>query len=539
MVMKASNRRKLQGVTLLEIIVAMAIIVVIFATLLPQIKAIQNSWASKRANAEVLQNGRALVDHILSRLLQAHRITAVSAAGETNGYIEYEDNQDNPKRYQIGANHYVQFGAPGSPADLAGPVSSLQFTCYDAYDLDTPITEVERIRSVKVQATIVNAAPLGQDRIFSGRAYLRSNTSALDFVIDGSHCEFDFSGSGMTPALAKIDDSHFVCAYTSSGGNGWAVVLIVDATRGKITSGTAFNFDTIQGLTPALAKIDDTHYLCAYTGQGSNGWAVVLTVNPATWTITRQTPFEFDAVRGLDPAMAKIDNSRYLCAYTGPGLAGLAVVLVVSQADWTITKQTPFTFEPAAARTPALAGIDPTHYLCAYDATSGIGTTTVLTVDPLTWTITKGPNTVFGPSGGKWADLAGIDAQNYLCAYTTTGNVGWACLLRVNPATWTVARFGSAYEFGPDQGKEPVLGRIDADNTLCVWDSVGGQGTAAILKVNTTTGNVIKDTIDYYFDRRGIAPALAHVKEALFIGVYQGQGSDGWAVLFNSKPILP
>ena len=50
--------------TLLELVLAMVMITIIFAAVLPQFAAIRNSWDSKQGSAEALQNGRVLMDHI-------------------------------------------------------------------------------------------------------------------------------------------------------------------------------------------------------------------------------------------------------------------------------------------------------------------------------------------------------------------------------------------------------------------------------------------------------------------------------------------
>jgi carbohydrate-binding DOMON domain-containing protein len=96
---------------------------------------------------------------------------------------------------------------------------------------------------------------------------------------------------------------------------------------------TPYEFDTADGTWPALAQIDSDRFLCSYTGTGSDGWAVVLDVNTSAWTISKETPYEFDISNGQYPALVKIydgscaDDWRHLCAYTGPGTDGWSVVL--------------------------------------------------------------------------------------------------------------------------------------------------------------------------------------------------------------------
>lgn len=170
-----------RAVTLMELVIAMAMIGIIFASVLPQFAIINNSWDAKQGIAEALQNGRVLIDHINRNLSKAVRITAVSDFSVTNGYIQFisDVNDSNTYRYDIGANNYIEYGRIGDLADLAGPVSLLKFTCYDACDLDTPVTDGNLIRTVKVDATITNSASMGQNKTFTTWAYLRTNGNVV------------------------------------------------------------------------------------------------------------------------------------------------------------------------------------------------------------------------------------------------------------------------------------------------------------------------------------------------------------------------
>lgn len=168
-------RARGQGLTLLEMVIALAIITVIFAVIVPQFRMILSSWDSRAGAAETIQNGRILIDHLNRNLAKAVKITAVSDSSATNGYIEFEDNDENTLRYDVASN-YVEFGVVGDLSDLAGPVSQLQFTCYDACDLDTPITDVNSIRFVKVETTLTNPAAPAQDKTFTAQAYLRTKS---------------------------------------------------------------------------------------------------------------------------------------------------------------------------------------------------------------------------------------------------------------------------------------------------------------------------------------------------------------------------
>jgi type II secretory pathway pseudopilin PulG len=240
------------AITLLETIIALAIITIIFAAVLPQFRVINNSWDSKQGNAEVLQNGRVLMDHINRNLSKAVKITAVSESSVTNGYIQFVANDSNTYRYDdVGANSYVEFGPVGNLSDLAGPVSKLQFTCYDACDLDTPldpITDANLIRLVKVETTLTNSATLGQDRSFTTQIYLRANANTGGLVgwwkLDETSglTAADSSRSGHDGTLSNMTGNEWTTgqingALTFDGTNDYVSVSSLDS---KFSSSNTF-----------------------------------------------------------------------------------------------------------------------------------------------------------------------------------------------------------------------------------------------------------------------------------------------------------
>ena len=180
-----NNKIRLRrAVTLLELVLAMVMITIVFAAVVPQFSAISHNWDSKQGSAEALQNGRVLIDHINFNLSRAKRVTSVSASSVTSGYIQFVDYNDFNDRYDVAAgDSYVEYGVVGSLSDLAGPVNSFKFTCYDAnITLLSPVTDVNVIRLVKVDAAVDNSASGGQDKTFTTWVYLRTGANASPTV---------------------------------------------------------------------------------------------------------------------------------------------------------------------------------------------------------------------------------------------------------------------------------------------------------------------------------------------------------------------
>lgn len=170
------NRASRDGLTLMEMVIALTIMTIIFAAILPLFGQIRSGWDSKQAAVETLQNGRILIDHLTRNLAKAVKITAVSNSLETIGYIEFEDNDAETIRYDVNSTtYYVEFGPVGNLSDLAGPVSQFQFTCYDPCDLDISITDVNSIRFVKAETIVTNSADVSQNKTLTAAVYLRTN----------------------------------------------------------------------------------------------------------------------------------------------------------------------------------------------------------------------------------------------------------------------------------------------------------------------------------------------------------------------------
>ena len=528
------HRALRDGLSLMEMVIALAIMTIIFAAILPLFGQIRNGWETKQAVGETLQNGRILIDHLDHNLIKAVKITAVSDSSVTNGYIEFENNDANTFRYDVNSTSgYVEYGPIGSLSDLAGPVDELKFTCYDPCNLDTPITDVNSIRFVKIETQLADPLGFGKNMTLTTGAYLRVNpVSGAQESLTMSDL-FDYQiDQAETPALAQIDSTHFLCAYTGPGSDGWAVVLAADADNGTISEATAFEFDDVQATTPTLAKIDDTHYLCVYTDKFSDGQAVVLTVNPGTWGITKETPFEYDTDNADTPALAKIDDTHYLCVYTDKFSDGQAVVLTVNPATWEITKETPFEYDTDQALTPALVKIDTQHYLCTYSDKFSDGQAVVLTVNTGNWTISKETALEYDTLNGQNPFLTEIDSTHYLCVYTGDGSAGRAVVLTVDSDSWTISA-GTKLQFEDSSCDNPALAQIDTTSYLCAYSGVGADGWACVLSVDTDTWTISKGANLEFDTTQGTNPALAQVDVDDVLCLYEDFVTDGQAFLMT------
>jgi len=67
-------------------------------------------------------------------------------------------------------------------------------------------------------------------------------------------------------------------------------LLEVDNSTWAITQpGAKYEFDTEEGLQPAISRINSTHYLLVYRGPDLDGWSVVMEVDPFGWDVSTAT----------------------------------------------------------------------------------------------------------------------------------------------------------------------------------------------------------------------------------------------------------
>jgi hypothetical protein len=114
---------------------------------------------------------------------------------------------------------------------------------------------------------------------------------------------------------------------TFSSNDGNARVLTINDSNWTISSETLFEFD-MQVSAPVLCQIDTDDYLCAYEGLGNTGSSVILNVDTSNYSITKGQPSDFDEFApSTSPDLCQIDSSDYLCSYTGEGSDGWSVVV--------------------------------------------------------------------------------------------------------------------------------------------------------------------------------------------------------------------
>ena len=174
---------RLKGLTVVEIVIAVMIMAIVFAAILPQFRNMYLSWDSQNQRGEIVQNARILSDCLSRALTSAVRVTSVSGPDEAVGYIEFEKNDGVTYRLDVSGEDYIQYGPVGNALDFAGPVSQLQSRCYSLEDTTNTTVALDDIRIIKISTTIFSTEDPTRTQNYENQIFIETNAGAAAHLL--------------------------------------------------------------------------------------------------------------------------------------------------------------------------------------------------------------------------------------------------------------------------------------------------------------------------------------------------------------------
>lgn len=149
----------------------------IMATLTASVVVVMNSgytaWTAREADIDVLENGYGVIRHFVRQMRQATQITAITAAGNTQGSLSSTTVTGAACTWARDASSNVYYNNGTSNQLLAKGINSLTFTGYKA-DGVTATTTITDIQVVQCQLQITLPRGAGVTRTLSTRAWVRT-----------------------------------------------------------------------------------------------------------------------------------------------------------------------------------------------------------------------------------------------------------------------------------------------------------------------------------------------------------------------------
>ena len=161
-----------KGMSLLELMVATAIMAAIVTSAAALMRTSQSVWNAYDGDIAKLEAAHAVLRHVVRELRQCWSVSAITAASNSNGSVSAVDGDGNTLVWTISSTN-VNFGVGSASNMLATGISELRFTGY-AGDNVTATTTVANIRSVQCTAVVVLSRDTNATKTIQCRAWLRA-----------------------------------------------------------------------------------------------------------------------------------------------------------------------------------------------------------------------------------------------------------------------------------------------------------------------------------------------------------------------------
>jgi type II secretory pathway pseudopilin PulG len=163
--------RRPSGLSLLEMMVATAMMATLMTSVVVVMRSGYAVWNAQEADIDILENGYGVLRHFSQQMRQATSITSISAPSDTSGDLSFLTATGTTRSWSHdGGPKEASFNNGTSNGLLAKNIETLTFTGYEADGVTQTNTEAD-IQAVRctVQVTLAGAT-----RTISCRAWIRS-----------------------------------------------------------------------------------------------------------------------------------------------------------------------------------------------------------------------------------------------------------------------------------------------------------------------------------------------------------------------------
>jgi len=309
-------------------------------------------------------------------------------------------------------------------------------------------------------------------------------------------------------SITKIDEGGYINEYTwiyglstvliNSGSGHYAVAVMApsSASLGDAKVGTIkiFSYDTgsydnitevstfeLEELTniayydPSLVKMDDTHLVMAYAGNGNDGYIKTFSIDTGSYTITEIDSLEHDTVLGRYNSLVRMDEEHFVLAYAGSPYATIKT-FSIDTGSYTITEIDSLDHATSQGYYNSLAkiGTGSNAVALAYAGSGNDGYIKTFTFDG-SWNITQEDVLEHDTLQGTYNSLVSINDYEVMLAYQGTGNDGFVKVFSFD-GSWNITQDASLEHDTSNNAHNSLINLPDAGYTLLAYSGLGNDG---------------------------------------------------------------
>ena len=357
----------------------------------------------------------------------------------------------------------------------------------------------------------------------------------------GARLEFDTLNATYNSCY-KIDSNHFINFW---GGDlagdfiseGYVQVFTVNtSTWGVTTAAEKLQFDTGHTTYRDCYQVDANHFINFWSGEGSDGYVQVFTVNTSTWAVTTAANrLEFDATNGQYNSCYQIDSNHFINFWAGSGIDGYVQVFTVNTSTWAVTTAAAtLEFDTVNGTDNSCYKIDANHFINFWSGEGIDGYVQIFTVNTSTWAVTTaGARLEFDTLNATYNSCYQIDSNHFINFWAGDGTDGFVQVFAVNTSTWAVTTANARLEFDTVNGAHNSCYQIDSNHFINFWAGEGTDGYVQVFTVNTSTWAVTTANASLEFDTvNNASNSCYQIDSNHFINFWAGTDSDGFVQVF-------
>ena len=170
--MKHPNRKSRTGFSLLELMVATAMLATLVTSVSLLLRAGQNSWDAHESDHAKLEAAHAVVRHLVRQVRQATEVTAISDPDDTTGSLSVTMPGGDAYTWSLTGSQ-VQFTIPAGSSVMSNEIDELTFVGYKA-DGETTTADADEVQAVLCSVKVTLPRETNADRTVSCMVWLRA-----------------------------------------------------------------------------------------------------------------------------------------------------------------------------------------------------------------------------------------------------------------------------------------------------------------------------------------------------------------------------
>jgi hypothetical protein len=324
--------------------------------------------------------------------------------------------------------------------------------------------------------------------------------AAAPSITFGAAVQFDAQVTGRF-APGKIDASHFILAYSSTGDN-IGVAAIGTLSGNSVTFGSAFVFADNGADAIDLAMIDATHALIMYSDMGNDrhGTAVVATISGNSITYGAPEEFETNGIENNSSFtyLNMLDATHFVIAYPtrddGLHTDPPAYVIAGTVSGTDLTFGSPVQYGERIGF-QQIAPLDSTHFIVSYPATTNnvvIGTVSGTS-------ISLGTPVLASTASASQNSITVLDSTHIIVGFQN-GDEDSADTLIGGIVSGSSVTFGTPITMPGVTENSLSFAPLDATHAAFVYQefSDSGHGKGVIITMDGTT--LTRSEVAVFFD---------------------------------------